>query len=501
MQASRENVGPRTNDQRSMGDSESVNRFPASGVQADVLVDSSQLQGLLAENQRLQVQLRRLHRQQEELLDTFGRIQNQELRLREELLQKALFLDAVLLSEVDFFFKDRHGRYLLMSRGTAAKLKGPGASPFQLVGSVDDHFFSPETAQRHLEQEAEVLRQGRVTQREETDDYLDGRRKQVLVTRGPIWDPGGKIIGTYGFVRDITEVASLRRQIEAILETSTDAVVLVDDTGSIILANPAVRELFGYAPVEVLGSKLENLLGPRDLFEELVGDPYSRKGGLRERAREVTGYRKEGTAFPGELSLSEVELDGQKYFVGILRDISERKEAERRLKELAELDGLTGFYNQSLFPRKLEERLKTARSRRYVVVVADLDRFKPVNDVYGHEVGDRLLAAVAERIRCSVKQNDLLGRIGGDEFGIGMDFMSLPSEKGLEEVLQRRLGEIRRSVSQPYRIDDPDGGNELLIRDLSISLGYAVFDKDGSRARDLVRIADQRMYQNKTATR
>jgi len=184
-----------------------------------------------------------------------------------------------------------------------------------------------------------------------------------------------------------------------------------------------------------------------------------------------------------------------------LRDISERKEAERRLKELAELDGLTGFYNQSLFPRKLEERLKTARSGRYVVVVADLDRFKPVNDLHGHEVGDRLLAAVAERIRRSVKQNDLLGRIGGDEFGIGMDFMSLPSEKGLEEVLQRRLGEIRRSVSQPYKIDDPDGGNELLIRDLSISLGYAVFGKDGSRARDLVRIADQRMYQNKTASR
>lgn len=484
-----------------MSEAQSTRRVPELAGDPAMSCSVRDLDKLRRENERLEEQLRRLRAQQAELLEAFGRIQHQELHLREELLQKSLYLDAVLLSEIDFFFKDRNGRYLLVSRGTAVKLKGPQSSPVQIIGTEDDHYYAPETAEQHRREELRVLREGRVSQREEIDEFLDGRRQEVLVTRGPIWDPAGKIIGTYGVVRDITEVASLRRQIESILQTSSDAIFLIDQEGRVVLANPAVEGLFGLPSDEVIGAPLSLLVGPPELTEKLCGLPGPSSGSLHERALEVVGYRRDGSEFPGEMALSSVELDGRLHVVGVLRDITERKRAEERLKELAERDGLTGFFNQSVFPKKLARRLEAAAEGRFVVAVADLDRFKPINDDYGHEVGDQVLRIVADRLRRSVKKGDLLGRIGGDEFAVGMDFGNLEDPAAVVRIVERRLAEIRDNISKPYHLTEPETGKSLEIDSLGISIGFAVYGKDASSARDLLRVADHRMYRSKLAKR
>ncbi|GAB4233047.1 MAG: hypothetical protein Kow00109_05670 [Acidobacteriota bacterium] len=484
-----------------MNESQPAARIPDLPGEPGLSLDMRDLDRLRRENERLEEQIRQLRRQQAELLEAFGRIQHQELRLREELLQKSLYLDAVLLSEIDFFFKDRNGRYLLVSRGTAAKLKGPKTSPVQIIGTHDEQYFCPRTVERHQAEELRILKEGRVSQYEEVDEFLDGRRQEVLVIRGPIWDPGGKIIGTYGVVRDITEVASLRRQIEGILHTSSDAILLVDRDGRIVLANPAVETLFRRPLDEVVGAPLSILIGPQEFAENLCQSPDDLLGRLNERALEVVGYRRDGSEFPGELALSSVELDGRLHLVGVLRDITERKLAEERLKDLAERDGLTGFYNQSTFPKKLARRLEWAREGRFVVVVADLDRFKPVNDHYGHEVGDQVLRIVADRLRRSVKKDDLLGRIGGDEFAVAMDFGNLEDPAAVVPIVERRLNEIRANISKPYHLTEPQTGESVEIDSLGISLGFAVYGKDAFSARDLLRLADHRMYRSKLAKR
>ena len=457
----------------------------------------------LPEDERLRAEIRSLREQHETLLDEFGRIQDQELRVREELLQKSLYLDAVLNSEIDFYFKDRHGKFLMVSNGTAQKLGGPDVRRSALTGTSDRDFLVPACAERFRDQELASIRERRVVQREDLEEYQDGRRRQVIVTTGPVCDPGGRVIGTYGVTRDITDLMSLRRQIEAILQTSNDAIVLLDSDGNTVLANPAVETLFGYPPESLLGGRFSRLIRPQETLAQAISadTPTDGDEALVGRAVEVSGLRKSGSSFPLELSISKVELESRWFTVAIVRDITERKEAERRLQEMAERDGLTGLYNQSVFPRKLDEALRQAGEGKFVVVLADLDRFKPVNDRYGHSIGDQVLAAVAQRLKECVKQNDLIGRLGGDEFAIGMDMRNLPSGLEIPEIMSRRLDEIKRSVSRPYRVKDPSDDSPILIEKLGVSLGYAVLKGDQRIAKDLLRAADRHMYADKVKNR
>ncbi|MFZ0430634.1 MAG: diguanylate cyclase [Acidobacteriota bacterium] len=454
----------------------------------------------------MKAEVRSLREQHDYLLDEFGRIQNQELRVREELLQKSLYLDAVLNSEIDFYFKDRYGRYLLVSRGTAKKLCGPELPGSSLIGKKNEDYLAPACAERFRAQEVESIREKRVVQREDIEEYLDGRRRQIIVTTGPVCDPTGRVMGTYGVTRDITDLMSLRRQIEAILQTSNDAIVMIDSDGKTVLANPAVETLFGYPPDSLLGGSFSQLIQPADVLNQFATDLVPVEGGEGEGPLvgltvEVSGLRRDGTSFPLELSISPVELESRWFTVAIARDITERKEAERRLQELAERDGLTGLYNQSVFPRKLDEALERATEGRFVVVLADLDRFKPVNDRHGHSIGDQVLAAVAQRLRDCVKRHDLIGRLGGDEFAIGMSMPNVSSTEEIANIMARRLDELKRKVSQPYRVHDPSDHSPVLIDDLGISLGYAVLTAKLRSAKDLLRAADQRMYKDKVRGR
>lgn len=456
------------------------------------------------EDERLRAEIQSLREQHDSLLDEFGRIQDQELRVREELLQKSLYLDAVLNSEIDFYFKDRHGKFLMVSRGTAQKLGGPDIKRSTFTGKGDRDFLLPACAERFRDQELASIRERRVVQREDLEEYQDGRRRQVIITTGPVCDPGGRVTGTYGVTRDITDLMSLRRQIEAILHTSNDAIVMIDSDGNTVLANPAVETLFGYPPESLLGGRFSRLIRPQELLTRITtqsGPQDGEAGPLVGLAVEVSGLRKDGSSFPLELSISKVELESRWFTVAIVRDITERKEAERRLQEMAERDGLTGLFNQSVFPRKLDEALRRATNGKFVVVLADLDRFKPVNDQYGHSIGDQVLAAVAQRLKECVKKDDLIGRLGGDEFAIGMDMRNLPPVGEIPEIMHRRLDEIRRRVSRPYRVKDPSDDSPVLIEELGISLGYAVLTDDQRTAKDLLRAADQHMYADKVKSR
>ncbi|HPX50809.1 MAG TPA: sensor domain-containing diguanylate cyclase, partial [Deltaproteobacteria bacterium] len=173
-------------------------------------------------------------------------------------------------------------------------------------------------------------------------------------------------------------------------------------------------------------------------------------------------------------------------FQGIIRDVTERKRFEQELAYPAYHDSLTGLYNRKAFLEKLTETVMEAR--RYetgrAILYLDLDSIKKVNDLHGHEIGDRLLVEVAARLRGTLRKGDYISRLGGDEFTV-----ILASSKALHA--EGVAGRIIQRLSRPYSILG------VTIDFISASVGVSVFPQDGHDARTLLKHADEAMYRAK----
>ncbi|NLT56930.1 MAG: diguanylate cyclase [Actinomycetales bacterium] len=190
-----------------------------------------------------------------------------------------------------------------------------------------------------------------------------------------------------------------------------------------------------------------------------------------------------GLAVPG--------IDGRvARLVGSFADVHERKQTEERLRRGAQHDQLTGLANRARFLERVQaeiDRCAVTPLRRFCVLFCDLDGFKPINDTYGHIVGDQLLAAVAKRLTGTVRGDDMVARLGGDEFGI---LLATAGQTEAAEVVDR----VQASVGHPYHLD----GRELRI---GVSIGMATSDGGYTDAIDVLRAADGEMYQAKFAGR
>ncbi|TAK69103.1 MAG: sensor domain-containing diguanylate cyclase, partial [Dehalococcoidia bacterium] len=205
----------------------------------------------------------------------------------------------------------------------------------------------------------------------------------------------------------------------AVLESTADGIVTIDELGLIESFNPAAERLFGYRASEVLGHNAAMLMPEplRDIHNAFLQSHRDIVG----KAREIQGQRKDGEAFPVEISVGEAHVGGRRVYVGSMRDITLRKQLEEQLRRQAFHDSLTGLANRATFADRLDHAL--ARRRRsqqssFAVLFLDLDDFKSVNDVHGHPVGDDLLVAVAQRLAGCVRPEDTLARFGGDEFAL-----------------------------------------------------------------------------------
>jgi len=191
----------------------------------------------------------------------------------------------------------------------------------------------------------------------------------------------------------------------------------------------------------------------------------------------------DGSTIPTDVSTRKVDGEGGPIVVAVLRDISDRKKAEARLVHLAFHDALTGLSNRAALDERL--RVSIADSRRHHDMLGlayiDLDNFKPVNDAYGHEIGDQVLVTIGERLSESIREQDLVSRIGGDEFVVVLPRLKSTGE--LARVAERLLAEIRRPVEAC--------GYECAI---DASIGFALFDTVVDDARTLVVKADVAMY-------
>jgi diguanylate cyclase (GGDEF)-like protein/PAS domain S-box-containing protein len=283
-----------------------------------------------------------------------------------------------------------------------------------------------------------------------------------------------------------------------ILESSYDAFIAMDANGIISDWNQQAEVTFGWTRQEAIGAILGNLIIP-ERFRQAHTQGMKHfvatgVGNVLGKRLELPGLRKTGEEFPLEVTIRALPHKDGHEFCAFLRDITERKHAEQRLVHLAHNDYLTGIPNRSLFNDRLTEAMR--RSKRTGSLLAlmylDVDRFKSINDTYGHAAGDALLIEFSQRLSASVRATDTVARLGGDEFTIIAE--SLASQSDAEHIANK----IIKSVRKEMRIND-------FSLNVTTSIGVTFYgggdmnkDMDNDQ---LINNADHALYRAKQAGR
>ena len=308
------------------------------------------------------------------------------------------------------------------------------------------------------------------------------------------YDEQGKALRSTGTVQDITELKQAEEALRLyanVFEHSGEAILITDSAQHILAANPAFSRLTGYAIDDIQGANpsiLASGLTPAETYQSM-------SAALEEAGYwqgEVVDQRKDGTLYPKWMAISEVrDREGNiTHYVASFTDISERKQAEAQISQLAYHDALTGLLNRFSLNSQMEQALAMARRehRALAVMFLDMDRFKIINDTLGHAVGDELLIIVAHRLRENVRDSDIVARLGGDEFVVVL------TEVEDATAAARLADKILHVLTQTYRI----GENELHS---TASIGLAFYPNDGKDSETLMKNADTAMYHAKSQGR
>ena len=277
-----------------------------------------------------------------------------------------------------------------------------------------------------------------------------------------------------------------RNYLHSVLNSMTDAVFVTTAEGIVRIANEAAFRLTGFDESELIGKDIVTLLEPGDMAQ---ADPLR----VACDAGETVLRTRSGQTIPVSFVGSTISTDDPQFKgeIFVARDITERKRAERRIRYLARYDALTKIPNRMQFQHLLQQAI--ARSRRaghgVAMLYIDMDRFKEVNDTFGHASGDRVLEVLTERLTRVLHSEAVLGRLAGDEFALFVDGLSQNEDEASGEVAQ-----LARTVLHA-------AGEAFHIRQqevfLTVSIGIALCPRDAENVIDLIRNADAAMYYSK----
>lgn len=301
----------------------------------------------------------------------------------------------------------------------------------------------------------------------------------------------GDIEGLLATCRDVTQrrhIEQEARTASEVFDNSSEAIMVTTSTGIISKVNKAFSSLTGFESHQVIGAQPSRFLAPdirlevlNDISEAILVEGYWQG--------EISYRNKRGEVRPSWTGVTAIKDDmGQvQSHIIISSDIVDRKTTEARIERLAYFDPLTGLPNRAQMHETLD-KLMMDQSQLLALLFIDLDRFKPINDTMGHPVGDQVLKEVAQRLKASIREHDLVARIGGDEFTVIMSRFD-NSEQAQDEAIA--VSErILHQMMQPFSI----GERQLY---LSASVGVALYPENAISGMDLLRNADTAMYHAK----
>jgi diguanylate cyclase (GGDEF)-like protein/PAS domain S-box-containing protein len=389
---------------------------------------------------------------------------------------------------------DRDGRVLYASPAITRILgfrrgEARGALAAQIVHEGDRDAAAQAFARALAQPAAPVALRARVRHKSEGDRLVD------IVLTNRLADASVRaVIVNFRDVtvheRTLQELRDIEERYRDLIERSADAhfivhqgtIVYANAAGAALYAAPSAEALIGRAALDVVAPEFQEMARARIAAVE-AGEAVPARVEVRHR-------RLDGVLIDVEATAAPCTYRGRPALQSVIRDITDRKRAEARLRQLAQFDELTGMPNRNLLRAELARTLAQARrgARQAAVLFVDLDRFKLVNDTLGHENGNLLLMQVAARLAECVRVGDTVGRISGDEFA--MVLADLASAEAAGAVAQR----VTDALAAPFDLD----GEEAFV---SASIGIALHPDDGDDADTLLKSADAAMYRAKETGR
>ncbi|MBI3372512.1 MAG: diguanylate cyclase [Betaproteobacteria bacterium] len=311
------------------------------------------------------------------------------------------------------------------------------------------------------------------------------------------WDALGTLVRFSGSITDISErrdaeekTAELLSELRAVFSSAPVGIALLRDR-RIVHSNAELARALGYSVDEVIGLSTRAFFRPDDDYEEHGRRIYARLAGGEFWQSEKELLRKDGSRFFASSRLSALDPAApHSGAVWVVQDISEQRNANEKLLQLAHYDQLTQLPNRVLFLDRLQSALSQAQRNGWNagVMLIDLDRFKLVNDTLGHHAGDAVLAEIGRRIQAAIRGSDTVARLSGDEFGVILSDLAAPEAAG---AVAEKIGLALKAPISLAR-------SELIV---SASIGISVFPPDGAAANTILGNADVALYRAKQSGR
>lgn len=406
-----------------------------------------------------------------------------ERRRLEESLREGfeMYQTAINTSALGFWVTDTQGRFLEVN-DAYAQLSGYSREELLCMSIPDiEAREEPQETAAHI---AEIMQSGYAR-------FRTAHRKKD----GHVWPAG--IVTSFShiqggrffvFIEDLSEKVTQEGRLELaslVFENMDQAVVITDADNRIVSINPATVLITGYT-LEELRGRNPNIFASGRHDDSFYKELWSTLNNTGHWEGEIWDRRKDGVAYAKWLSINAIrDQHGEVYqYVSVFSDITERKKTEELIWKQANFDALTGLPNRHLMHEHLEQEIRKAQrtGRQLAVLFIDLDRFKEVNDTFGHSKGDALLVMAARRITAHVRETDTVARLGGDEFTV-----ILPDFDGrshLERITQNLVEEL----SEPYDLGEGELGY------VSASIGITLYPDDSRDLQGLLKHADQAMY-------
>ncbi|MBU3184791.1 sensor domain-containing protein [Clostridium estertheticum] len=290
----------------------------------------------------------------------------------------------------------------------------------------------------------------------------------------------GQFIILFNDITDIIKANEVLKKYFILFENAMDIIIYLKSDGRIIDANKTAVEKYGYSREEFHNMRVQQLREPSTMKEYQAQMEISASEGI---VYEGINVKKDGTTFPVEVSSQTTEINGELFRIHIIRDITQRKESEEKIKYLANYDALTEIPNRGFFMYQFEKILNQSKANKnkFAVLIFDVDKFKLINDIHGHNAGDEVLKQVAKRLKEAVRRTDIIGRFGGDEFLVIQPFI-----KGKEDILMI-ADRILKFVNKPVKWNNVN-------LDVHISIGITIYPDGSDNTQGLIHNADKAMY-------